>query len=65
MPRPMDTQKGSMNDRWCEYHKTRDCDTKDYRTLKVEIEKLIKLGHLARYFDDKSNQNGRQRSHLT
>lgn len=65
MPRPMDTQKGSMNDRWCEYHKTRDRDTKDYRTLKVEIEKLIKLGHLARYFDDKSNQNGRQRSHLT
>lgn len=43
LPRGVDTNK------WCKYHRTVGHDTDDCFTLKREIEKLIKAGHLQRY----------------
>lgn len=47
-PRDVDRNK------WCEYHRTVGHDTDDYNNLKLEIEKLIRVGHL-RHFVQRSD----------
>lgn len=49
-PRNVDTSK------WCEYRRTVGHDTDDCYTLKREMDKLIKVGHLRRYVQKNDRQ---------
>lgn len=49
-PRDVDTNK------WCEYHCAVEHNTDDLYTLKREIEKLIRAGHLKRFVQRNERQ---------
>ncbi|XP_012829928.1 PREDICTED: uncharacterized protein LOC105951081 [Erythranthe guttata] len=56
-PRPMQPNaKREKSDRYCRFHKDREYTTDECAQLKVEIEKLIKQGHLGEYIDKPRNK---------
>ncbi|GAA0145992.1 hypothetical protein LIER_06048 [Lithospermum erythrorhizon] len=61
-PRMRGSEPNRDKSRYCAYHREYGHDTDECRMLKVEIEKLIKMGYLKEFVDNRNMPHIRQRS---
>ncbi|RDX60497.1 hypothetical protein CR513_61356, partial [Mucuna pruriens] len=63
IPLPIKCQLGPARDEWCEFHHDHRHTTKNYKTMKSQIEKLIHEGHLSHFVHTQMDMKAKEHNH--